>query len=192
MKYKKIIVISGTPGTGKTTISKRLAKILNGIHIDLSELAIREKLYISYDNQRNSYVIDEEAVVNRIKELAKKYNDKVLIIDSHYGEIIPPELVDKIIVLRIDPLVLENRLREKGWSWNKVKENVAAEILGVCTANAIKEHGVDKVYEVDVTNKDVDDIIREIIKIIKEGGISGPRIDWLSSKSFNDLRKYLE
>lgn len=187
----KIIVISGTPGTGKTLVAKKLAEKLEACYINLSEMVINEKLYVEYDEIRESYVIDEEKVRTRLREIAR--NCDILIVDGHYGELAPRELVDKIIVLRTDPLELEERLRRKGWSWEKIKENVAAEIIGVCTVNALEEHGEDKVYEIDTTNRSPEEIIKEIInKILPGKAVSGSRIDWLASKPLEVLKKYLD
>jgi len=187
----KIIVISGTPGTGKTLVAKKLAEKLKACYINLSDMVINEKLYVEYDEVRKSYVIDEEKVKTRLREIAKSCD--ILIVDGHYGELAPRELVDKIIVLRTDPLELEKRLRKKGWSWEKIKENVAAEIIGVCTVNALEEHGEDKVYEIDTTNRSPEEIIEEIINEVLLGkAVPGPRIDWLILKPLEILKKYLD
>ena len=37
-----MIIITGTPGTGKTSIARELAKRLNAVHIDLSRYVIEE------------------------------------------------------------------------------------------------------------------------------------------------------
>lgn len=187
----KIIVISGTPGTGKTVVAKTLAEKLGACYVNLSNLVLEEKLYIEYDAIRNSYIVDEEKVRKRLREIAGKCN--ILVVDGHYGELAPQELVDKIIVLRTDPQELEERLRKKGWSWEKIKENVAAEIIGVCTVNALEEHGEDRVYEVDTSNRNPGDVVKEILEVILPGkASSGSRIDWLASKPLDVLKRYLD
>ena len=47
----KILVISGTPGTGKTTVSNNIANYLKLKVISLNELAISENLIIDYDTK---------------------------------------------------------------------------------------------------------------------------------------------
>ncbi len=186
----RIIVISGTPGTGKTSVARRVAEELGAFYVNLSELVIKEKLYTSVDEERGAYVADLDALEERLRRLAEEKG--LLVVDSHYGEVAPPDLVDKVIVLRLDPEVLEKRLRERGWPEKKVKENVAAEVLGVCTVNAVEEQGEDKVYEVDVTGKSLDEVVAEVLRIIRgERGEPGARIDWLSRKPLEVIEKYL-
>ncbi len=187
----KIIVVSGTPGTGKTVIAKLLAEELGACYVNLSEMVLKEKLYVGYDESRGSYIVDEERVRSRLRELVKDCN--ILVVDGHYGEIAPREYVDKVIVLRTDPLELEERLRRKNWSWEKIRENIAAEILGVCTVNALEEQGADKVYEVDTTNRSPQEVVKEIIEEVLTGKKpSGPRIDWLTLKPLEVIERYLK
>ncbi len=187
-----VIIIAGTPGTGKTTIAKLLAKKINGLHIDVSRYVIDNKLYIDYDEKRLSYVIDEEKTVNALKNIITS-SDKPVIIDTHYPEIIPPEIVDYVFVLRTHPRILEERLKRKNWPINKVRENVMVEILSVVTYNVINRFGEDRVFEIDTTNKSPDEVVDYIIDVIR--GVRKPfreKIDWLSMLSPEEIRRYEE
>ena len=62
----------------------------------------------------------------------------------------------------VDPLILAKRLEKRGYKPKKVLENVQAEILDVCLCES-----KGKVYEIDTTNRDVEDIVNEIIEAIK-------------------------
>ncbi|MEM4740504.1 MAG: AAA family ATPase, partial [Zestosphaera sp.] len=96
----KAIVISGTPGVGKTLVATLLASKLGLSYLNLSDLVVRESLYVGVDEARGSFVVDEERLVKRLTELLSESKSDV-IIDSHYGEIIPDELVKIIFVLRL-------------------------------------------------------------------------------------------
>lgn len=186
----KIIVVSGTPGTGKTLLAKKLAEKLGACYVNLSSIVIEKKLYTEYDARRNTYVVDEEKVREYLRRLTR--DCELIVVDSHYGEIAPRELVDKVIVLRLDPIELEKRLKKREWRWEKIKENIQAEILGVCTVNAVEEQGEEKVFEINATGKALDEILKEALDIV-EGRVKEkkPFIDWFSIKEFSELEKYL-
>ncbi len=183
--YGKVIVVTGTPGVGKTHVSQRLAKVLNALHIDLSSFVIERGLYTEYDEEAESYVIDEERVIEELRKVIEE--EELVVVDSHYGEIVPEDHVILAIVLRMDPAELRNRLIKKGWKKAKVRENVEAELLSICTINAIEAYGENKVFEVDATGKEVGEVISEILRIIRGEGIPGHRIDWLDIKNLSEL-----
>ncbi len=182
----RAIVVSGTPGVGKTLVATVLASRLGLDYLNLSDLVVRESLYVGVDEARGSLVIDEERLVRRLAELLSRSESDV-VVDSHYGEIIPEELVRIIFVLRLNPAVLYERLVSRGWSVEKVKENVEAEILGVCTYNALSEHSASKVCEVDVTGKEVEEVVVELLDILNNVKKCEVWVDWLSQEFLHEF-----
>lgn len=187
----KCIGISGTPGTGKSSVARELSLKLQIPVIELSDYVINNNLYIYYDALRNSYVIDEEKVRKNITKLYEEQG--TLIIVGHYIEVLGRDLFELIIVLRRNPLELINILKARGWPDHKVAENIEAELLSVCTFNAIEELGEDLVVEVDVTSKNFSDVATEVMGILL--GLNsiylGHRIDWTSIMSEKDLESVL-
>jgi len=187
----KAIVISGTPGVGKTSVARKLAENLNAKHYNLSELALERKAILEYDKERDTYIIDEEKLLNEILSIISK-SPNTIIFEGHYGELIPHQYVEKLIVLRLNPTVLKERLKSKGWSLKKILENVEAELIGVCTYNALKEYPEDKVCEVDVTDKSIDEIVSEIMNIVTHGVKRDNYIDWLEKLSPEELKRVFD
>lgn len=180
MSFKpRVIVISGTPGVGKTVVALRVSEVLGGSYINLTELVIRNKLYLYYDSETSSYLIDEGSLKSKLRELILGYDGHV-VVDGHYGEIVDEELVKKVIVLRLDPRVLYKRLRERGWTGRKLIDNIESELLGVCTLNALELHSPNKVCEVDTTNKNVEEVANEVLLIINDKLECRVFVDWLN------------
>ena len=91
---------------------------------------------------------------------------------------------DKVIVLRVDPDILKTRLEARDYSDAKIRENLEAEALGVCSAEAYEKYS-DKVYELDVTGLTMDEAAGLIEDVIHNGGDypvgSVDFMDWLIS-----------
>ncbi len=189
MAKPRVIIVTGTPGTGKTSVSRLLAEKLGCIHLDVSRYVIENRMYVSYDEERQTYVIDEDRVREAIKKLVE--TSKCIIIDIHYPELLDFLQPDIVIILRTAPEILERRLKPRNWPENKVKENIMAEILGVPTANALSIVGSDKIYEIDTTDREPEEVVRIVLEDILEGKAKpGPKIDWLSRMSPDELIKY--
>ncbi|MFO8019323.1 MAG: adenylate kinase family protein [Promethearchaeia archaeon] len=167
----KKLIISGSPGTGKTTISKYISDILKNTHLlSLNDIVIKKKFTLSYDKDRDTHVADFEKLLpyvnKKIKNLEKR-SFKYLIIEGHFADIIPSKFIDYIFILRCHPDILKERLNEREYSEKKIYENLQAEILGNCT-NFLLEKELNKpIYELDTTTKSPKDSAKIIIRIIK-------------------------
>lgn len=176
------ILITGTPGTGKTTIARRVAQSLGKDYLDLADLVKKHRLYIRYDEETDSFIVD----LNR----TQKHLDALLtcneIIDTHLVEAVPPEKISKAIVLRLDPMILFERLKAREYSERKIKENVEAEILDYVLISALNRFGENKVFEVDTTGKNIGEVVEIITRIIlKNGKIFRPgSVNWLEKYYF--------
>lgn len=177
---KLVVALSGTPGTGKSVIGEHLARLLEMEPVELSVIAIEGRFLTQYDDNRLSYVVDEAGLRNYIRSLVLKKR-RVLII-GHYSEIVDDDILDKIVVLRLNPVELAQRLLNRGWPLKKVIENVEAELLGICTNNALSEHPPEKVCEVDVTGKKVDEIVREVADVVTGLRPCRVYVDWLNDE----------
>jgi adenylate kinase len=188
----RAIIISGSPGSGKSTLSSRLAKDLKMEVINLSKLVEVEELFSEIDIDRDTKVADLDRLIPRLVELIDR-SEGVVIVEGHYADIVPSNLVDVAIILRTHPKILAKRLESKGWGERKISENVQAEILGSCTFNALEAYGKDMVYEIDTTNLSEDEtasIARKIIQEKPEEYKVG-RINWLSLlEADKELDKY--
>lgn len=61
------IVITGTPGTGKSTTAELVASSSTNVpmrHMNVSELVKQHGLHERFDEDWNSYVVDEDKVLN--------------------------------------------------------------------------------------------------------------------------------
>jgi len=132
--------LTGTPGTGKTTISKMLRDGYGLEVLHLNEVIRAHRYYVGWDEDRNCRVVDLEALK------AHPFSDGLLL-EGHLSHLLP---VDRVIVLRTDPDVLRRRLQKKGFSSNKIRENVEAEILDAILVEAFGLHGKN-VFEVNTT-----------------------------------------
>lgn len=155
-----LIGITGTPGTGKTSVTKLLEKDPFCQVIHLNELIKEEKLYSEVDTERDCVVADMDMVYDRVLELQDKFYF-VTIIDSHLSH----HIADIVIVLRTSPAKLKERLEKRDYSAEKIKENLEAEALDIILAESVE--WCEKVFEIDTTEGTVEKTHRDIERIIK-------------------------
>jgi len=155
-----VIIVSGTPGTGKTYLAKRLAKSLGFKYTDVKRVISKNKLKERYDRKRRTYVVDEKKLAKILEKMIRDSDDN-LVIESHMGHFVDPGLVDLCIITKCELKTLEKRLKNKGYNKEKVRENLDCEIFDICL-NEAKEGG-HKVKIVDTTkNINISELKRSV------------------------------
>jgi len=190
----KNIVISGTPGCGKTSVAKEISNLIKAKIMSLNELAISDEFSFEYDEERKTYIVDFEIflpyILDKIEDI-KQENPPYLIIESHFSDIIPERFIDYVFILRCDPDELFRRLEIKNFDREKITENIQAEILGNCANYFIQKRIKAPIYEIDTTNTNIEAVAQIIVEIIFEN-INGEnfkigKVDWLE-KLFKEDR----
>jgi adenylate kinase len=178
---KRVILVTGTPCVGKTSVSRLLASKLNAEYVNLTDLAIREGLISGKDKERDSIIVDENKMRKKLHELIDSSNKKDIVIDGHYAvSVVPKNLVTYIFVLRRDPVELKKLMQSSGFTDRKLWENLASEILDVCLVDTLNVHSEEKVCELDNSGKSVEEIVSEILTVLERHKKCGVGlVDWL-------------
>ena len=183
-----VIFISGTPCTGKTTVAIELNDYLsdNGFNsklIKINDFAIENDLVLGEDPDKFYKVIDIDKLndclnreINNFSDNSEDNQEKnqneiaILIVEGHLSHLC--EGADKMIVLRLNPSILEERLKERNYSESKIEENLESEALAVCSAEAYEIYG-EKAHEIDVSDKSIEET-RDLILEIVAGNLESP------------------
>jgi adenylate kinase len=165
-----LYAITGTPGTGKTSVSQELRS--RGYDVIDMNVHIREHgLLGELDVPRDTHEVD----LDDLNDSLQTYRDseKLYLMDSHLSHFMD---CSGIIVLRCRPDVLAERLKARGYGCGKVLENVQSEVLDVILCEATESD--IPVYEVDCSAGDVADSADSIEQILK-----GQTADYLPGRT---------
>jgi adenylate kinase len=161
------IALTGTPGTGKTTIAALLPYRI----IDINAL-VKGGMNFGKDPDRGCLEADMDALASY---LAEQDCDEILILEGHFSH----HFAKWAIVLRLAPSALKSRLEARGYSSSKIQENLEAEALDVILVEAADR--CDRVDEIDTTGKNPHEVA-EMVKEIVQGRLQLPagQVDWLT------------
>jgi adenylate kinase len=170
-----IVALTGTPGTGKSSVSKHLRN--DGYEVlDINEIVLTENFVTAYDDTRKTSEVDLEAL-NKYMDERITSGDPV-ILEGHLAHLL--SIIDQVIVLRCHPDELQRRLNDKGWSGAKIRENLEAEAVDSITIECLNTYDRDKIFEIDTTKDSPEKTMEKILDIIsgRVEGYAPGRIDW--------------
>ncbi|MGH9924443.1 MAG: adenylate kinase family protein [Nitrososphaeraceae archaeon] len=183
------LVITGNPGVGKHTTAFELKKILGLVLIDINDLAVQHHAFLQTPNLE----IDSRKIATIIE--SKLGDSQRTVIVGHLAPyVLKKEWIDLTIVLRRSPYAILSTLESRKYSSEKIRENVASEILGVILYDSVQRFGKEKIAELDTTQTTSTEICEKIISLIE--GKTGRKIgvvDWLSLvNERGDVGRFLE
>ncbi|MCX8172730.1 MAG: adenylate kinase family protein [Archaeoglobaceae archaeon] len=159
-----MIALTGTPGCGKSAVAEELKRRGYKV-INIKEFAKKH---------RCARKLGSEIIID-VERLSRYGFDGI--VEGHLSHLLKPEIA---IVLRCNPLVIKERLMARGWEYDKVMENVEAELIDVILFEALQN--CDRVYEIDTTGLNVKEVADAVEKILKGNGddFEPGKIDWIS------------
>lgn len=158
------ILITGTPGTGKSTLSSEISDLSSLEWINISEIAKANNWFEEYDANLACHVLDDDKV---IEELEEKMQEGGKIVDYHGCDLFPEEWFDIVFVLTTDNTLLYDRLKRRGYNGKKLENNIQCEIFQTLLDEARNAYKENIVYQLisntpDDMNSNIDRICQWI------------------------------
>ena len=174
--HPRVIALTGSPGTGKSTLASRLRK--EGVTIiTLEEAADSVDALSQFEELR-------KVEISKLTEWKWEGNSHC-VIDGHLSHHCP---IDAVIVLRCNPLELRNRLEQRtGYGPDKIESNVEWELISGVWAELVALHPHTNVIEIDTTEHDVsmDTVLDFILNDMPSPSVEefiSDSIDWIATR----------
>ncbi|KAF8921355.1 P-loop containing nucleoside triphosphate hydrolase protein [Mucidula mucida] len=140
-----VIVITGTPGTGKST------------HAQILERGLFEE----YDDEWQSHTVDEDKLLDELEPIVAEGG---IVLDWHTCEAFPERWADLVVVLRCDHTKLWERLEKRAYTLKKIQENNEAEIMQVVLDEARASYAPEIVVELN--SESMEDLEANVARIV--------------------------
>ncbi|VEL06841.1 unnamed protein product [Protopolystoma xenopodis] len=122
------ILITGTPGTGKSTLASEVSRRTSLNFLSVNDVAAEFELYDGYDDQNECYILDDDRVIDQMEP--QMYSGGQ-IVEYHSCDYFPERWFDAVFVLRTSNEFLYPRLKQRNYSDKKIADLIHCEIVQV-------------------------------------------------------------
>ncbi|KAF7320251.1 Adenylate kinase isoenzyme 6-like protein [Mycena kentingensis (nom. inval.)] len=164
MPKAPVIVITGTPGTGKSTHCQFLVdeSPVPLRHINIGDWVKEKGFYTDYDDEWQSYTVDEDKLLDELEPIVSEGG---VILDWHTCDTYPERWPDLVVVLRCDHTLLWERLEKRNYPLKKIQENNQAEIMQVVLDDAQSSYPPEIVVE--LKSETMEDLRANVARIVE-------------------------
>ena len=171
----KIVALTGSPGTGKSTLAAQLER--KGVQVVTVEAAAQQvDALIQHEGS-------QEIETSKLEAWTWP-GSETCVIDGHLSHYCS---IDAIIVLRCNPSKLRQRLsKREGYGPEKIESNVEWELLAGVWSELIVLHPKAKVLEINTSNQEIQ--IESILGFLANPDVAESvensiedSIDWISN-----------
>jgi adenylate kinase len=178
------VLITGTPGVGKTATAESMAETLDDVkHVNIGELIRLHQLYDGRDAELDTNILDEDKLIDLLEPIFEEAEQEGIgiVADFHVCEIFPERWFDLVLVLRCSTEVLFDRLTARGYSDKKRSENMESEIMQVILQEARESYDPNIVHEVPSnTLEDIRNNVQRVAEWTKQ---------WIADHVESSLKK---
>jgi adenylate kinase len=160
------ILVTGTPGTGKTTTCEEVAAVTGLQHINIGEWVKQKQLHSGWDAEHGAYLLDEDKVCDALEDVLEEGG---VIVDHHGCDFFPERWFDLVIVLQTDNSILYERLQKRNYPEAKISENIECEIMHVIVEEAYDSYR-EEIIQILASNtvEEMDENVERIVAWVKQ------------------------
>ena len=182
----RVYMDAGVVAYARYQIERESEPLKEGVALPL----VRKLLSLNADGETRVEVVLLSRNSGRLLAGILKKKGNFVIVGHLAPYILKTAGIDMVAVLRRSPARLEETLQERGYSREKINENVSAEILGITLDDSVKAFGKRKVAEFDTTGKDPEQTAADIVTTAQK---KKPRrvgtVDWLAVVSEEEVQR---
>jgi len=156
------VLVTGTPGTGKSAIALTICANRELTHLSVSDFAKSLNAFDGWDKERECHILDEDKLLDAMEE---KLGAGGYVVEYHACDFFPERWFDLVVVLRARTEVLFDRLTQRGYAAEKVRENLTCEITDLLLQEAKESYAHEIVVELQ--NNDTHDFDSNMSRILQ-------------------------
>ena len=161
------ILVTGTPGTGKTTLARAVEESVPGMaRYSVGEVATAKGFLGEWDEARECHVLEEEPLLDDMEPLMAAGG---VVVDHQASDLFPERFFDIVFVLRTDTTALYDRLATRGYNEAKLQENVQCEIFQTLLDEAKESYAPERVHQLQSdSDRDREENVRRIAAWVEQ------------------------